>query len=386
MKHFWYSGPEAAIPWYIPALSLFAANSALGPPPPPTMLWLRPEQLAFARRVVAAANLDVVSIGTPAKGRSDALASEFGVGGQTDLRAAVAACDVPLLLMLDTGDFGATANDEDARAILAAAARGVKIASLVPLPASVQILSRQAWLGERAMVDAGACDRVHLLATPRSLTRVRDAISAIEQDDLPRHVSLRVWGRAGEHNLANLLVGGLDLVTHVLGSPESVDCVYTSAQMTSGLHALPGESLHNTSESLHGDCACVLRFTSGAAASLDISSAAGGFGLEFTMLGEFGRISVRHDGLGSELLWLGAQGEAVEIPVKARDASTPEGREHAGSLAGLIADELTSLLHDESRGLPRVEMAEVLPLAQAALLSARTGQGESPELFARILE
>jgi hypothetical protein len=144
--------------------------------------------------------------------------------------------------------------------------------------------------------------------------------------------------------------------------------------------------LHNTSESLHGDCACVLRFTSGAAASLDISSAAGGFGLEFTMLGEFGRISVRHDGLGSELLWLGAQGEAVEIPVKARETSTPYGREHAGSLAGLIADELTSLLHDESRGLPRVEMAEVLPLAQAALLSARTGQGESPELFARILE
>ncbi len=361
---------------YLVHVDLFATP----PPATPALLWLRPEQVAFARAIAAAANLRYVGVGTPAKGRADALASDLNAAAHTDLRAAMAACDVPLFLVLDAGDFGAIASDEDPRAILAAAARNVKIAALSPLPASVQLLARGswgAWQGQRTMVDTDAVDRIHLLATPTALATVRDAISAIEHDEPPRHVGLRINARADEHNLGGLLLGALDCITRVLPSPESIDCVYTSSQMTPALHALPGESLHD----IQGDAACLLRFTTGASASIDVSSAAGGFSLELTMLGAFGRITVRHDGITPSFLWLSATGEEVETPRPARDTTTPL----AGTLAALIATELNSLLHDESRGLPHTDIATVLPIAQAALLSARTSQPESPELFLRIL-
>lgn len=367
------SPPAAWISWYRSLVDLFATPS----PATPALLWLRPEQVAFARAIAAAANLRFVGVGTPAKGRADALASDFSAAAHTDLRAAMAACDVPLFLILDAGDFGAIASDEDPRAILAAAARSVKIATLSPLPASVQLLARGswgAWQGQRTMVDAGAVDRVHLLATPTALASVRDAISAIEQDEPPRHVGLRIWSRGDEHNLGGLLMGALDCITRVLPAPESIDCVYTSNQMTSAMHALPGESLHD----LHGDAACLLRFTTGASASVELSNAAGGFGLELTMLGTFGRITVRHDGISPQFLWLSATGEEVETPKPAAPA-------HAGTLAALVATELTTLLHDESRGLPTADIPAVLPIAQAALLSARTGQPEDPRLFERIM-
>ncbi len=354
-------------------VDLFATPS----PATPALLWLRPEQVAFARAIAAAANLRYVGVGTPAKGRADALASEFSATAHTDLRAAMASCDVPLFLILDAGDFGAIASDEDPRAILAAASRNVTIATMSPLPASVQLLARGswgAWQGQRHMVDAGAVDRIHLLATPTALATVRDAISAIEHDEPPRHMGLRISARADEHNLGGLLLGALDCITRVLPSPESIDCVYTSSQMTAALHALPGESLHD----IQGDAACLLRFTTGASASVDVSSAAGGFSLELTMLGAFGRITVRHDGFAPSFLWLSATGEEVETP-------KPTAPAHAGTLAALVAAELTTLLHDEARGLPQADIATVLPIAQAALLSARTSQPESPDIFLRIL-
>jgi hypothetical protein len=339
------------------------------------LVWLAPQQVGAARAIVAAANLRCVVAGTSVKGRADAVASEFGCASATDVRAALAACQSPLALILDCGDFGSRLGDEDARAILSASARGVKIASLVPLPTSVQVLAQGSWKSARQMVDSGACERVHVLGIPRALARVRDAMNAIEADGEPRHVGVRLWSGAHERDASGLLVGGLDFVHELLGECESIDCVYASGEQAIGLHALPGETL----EQLRGDCSCVLRFTNGASASVDVSSCAGAAGLEITLLGTFGRLHVRQDGHAGEIVWLSSSGDVIEVP----QPRLPRDAKH--SFASQIAEEITTLLQDEARGLPSLDVAALLPIAQAALLSARTGQPESPSLFSRVL-
>ncbi|MCA9298966.1 MAG: hypothetical protein KDA28_07860, partial [Phycisphaerales bacterium] len=166
-----------------------------------------------------------------------------------------------------------------------------------------------------------------------------------------------------ETTLGALTYSIMDLTRFLLGDAESIDATYVEPSHGRGLHALPGESLRD----LRGDLGAHLRFPDGRCATLVASDQAGRFELEIHAIGSSGRLEINARGVD----WIGPSGEVIDHasndPV---DAPT------------IVAEALASRLEGGIEA--PVDDAGVLSLAQAALLSARTGQPESPATIRRM--
>lgn len=334
------------------------------PSPRRAAVWLSPEQLPLIRQVADAAALSIVVAGTPARGKSGQIAGELGVPAADDLRAALATADCDLFLIADPGDFGAGEDGGDAGAVHAAQARGVRIAALEPIPATPQALV-QSWRGSEGGVSLA--DGVPPCGLLSGLSPFREPAELLDAFGPVRSLSVQAWSRPEEGSLGAQMYSALDLVRRLTGEPETIDAAYVAPQQGSGVHALPGESLR----ALDGDMTANCRFADGRCATVFVSSHAGRWGHAVTLLGRGGRAMVVDGGVD----WVGLDGVVHEGPKRRR---TPM----AGS-AQVIVDALTRLLDPGTPGGPS-EHAGVLAMCHAALLSCRTGQGESPATIRRM--
>src|SRR5690606_29923013 len=120
-----------------------------------------------------------------------------------------------------------------------------------------------------------------------------------------------------------------------------------------------------------------LRFDDGRTASLVASDHAGRWNRTVTLLGEGGRLRLFDDGFE----WIDPGGEKV-------DSSRASTREAPGAWGAhevaAIADDLSRRLDPAIPAVGPVDHASVLALCQATLLSARTGQCESPASIHRM--
>lgn len=348
-----------------------APSPANAPPttePRDAIVWLLPEQAEFVRRVAAAAGLRIVRAGSPIRGQSGAVAGEFSAPPADDLRAVLANEAPRLVWILAPGDFGSA---EDAAAVLAAHQRGVKIATLEPIPASALDLAASGWAGE---VPPRPVDLLRFVPLARLSAPFRDAAEVLEQFGPARAVSIEWWCTPAEGSLGARIFGAMEMALTLLGEPETIDAAYVAPALGRGVHALPGETLRD----LHGDMTANLRFADGRAAGIVVSNRAGRWNRTTTLLGPGGRLRIFDDGFE----WVGPDGAKIdESRPQRRSRGAAAGTAHA---VATLADALGRLLDPAIPDPGPLDHAPILAMGQAALLSARTGMGESPATIARM--
>ncbi|CAN5711494.1 hypothetical protein BH11PLA1_BH11PLA1_10750 [soil metagenome] len=385
-----------------------------------------------------------------------------------DLRAALAGAAPGVFFIADLGAFGTAADPAlrlaDFDLLANCRTRGVRVATLEPLPASLIELM------ETGPADAGAQgpillgsvgtlrrseERGTLWSTPlpcaRMLRGVRAALDVRDSLGAVRAVSIECLGRPEHGTLGTRLLDGLDLIHLFLGEPDTLEA-HASAPAEPGVRATPGDTLRG----LDGDISALLRFGGGKSATLFASCRAGAFAIRATVLGAHGSITVSD----AEFAWRDASGKVLETfqsvameprlrredaprrlsagsggaggaagaatPSPAGAAAKKRQRTKKGSaaepmllspeslsaalgvapppppvkavesgervdqrFAALLAEQLR-IAANESGGATLIPTsggasgAMVLAMAQAALLSCRTGEGESPATMLRI--
>lgn len=352
------------------AVPEFGSIRHMAPAKPTTpkrvICWLDTAQAPLVREVAAAANIKIVGAGSPTRAQSGAVATELSTEPVDDLRVALTDAHADAVFIAALGDFGRSDAASDAPALLAARARGVEVISLEPFPVSAIDLATRGWL------DIGQgirpADATRLVPLPRNARSFRDATEVLAILGEVRSVAIEALGSVVHGSLAARLIAALDTVALLMGEPESIDAVYCSPAKTPGLHALPGETLAN----LHGDMAISLRFSGGRAATILASDHAGAWSFTCTAIGTGGRLRLHDHGFDL----FAHDGARVDEAVHRRPSKA------APSLAAAaIADAISRTLDPQIPDAGPMDWAGVLSMAQAALLSSRTGQGESPATF-----
>jgi hypothetical protein len=331
-------------------------------------VWLAPGQLPFVRRVAEAAGLSFVVAGSSTRGQSMHMAAQLDAAAGDDLRAALATAECELFLIADPGTFGA--GGQDASAVGAARARGVRVATIEPIPSTPMELTARGWLepadGVRPAEAVTFCGSLSRLTPFRDSSALLDAFGPI------RAASVEAWAGVDEASTGARLYAAIELVRRLLGEPESIDAGYVGPSRIPGVHSLPGESLRG----LHGDVTAHCRFADGRAATVCVSDCAGRWGHGVTLLGPAGRVRV----LDGTVEWVGPDGAEHEVPRYRRGRS---GGRPSSSATDDVAEAVVRLLASDASDLP-IDHAGVLCMCHAALLSCRTGQPESPATIRRM--
>ncbi|MBM4108667.1 MAG: hypothetical protein FJ255_07620 [Phycisphaerae bacterium] len=330
-------------------------------PKPTVAAWLRPEQCDLVEQAVRLAGLRLQGVGTPARGQAPALASRLDCAPLDDLRAALAEAKGGVFLLADPDEFGGTASPDDARAILAARERGVRTLTIEPLPSNALLLNPGGWLD--APTQAPPAEFVPL---PRALRALRQAVEPLQAFRPPSLLAVQSLSRPHEGSLAARLFAAMDLVRGVMGEPETIDAAYSSPP--AGPPSPPGESLRT----LTGSMTANLRFAGGRSACVVAGDRAGRWNTTATLIAAAGRLAIYDDGLE----WIGPDGGKLD---QQRGAARGRGKPRSVDPAvAALADALDQAAAMGPALDPPFDMPAVFCMAQAAILSARTGQPESP--------
>lgn len=330
------------------------------PTGPSATLWLRAAQIPLARRLAAGAGLTIRRAGGPETGQTARIAAELSAEPVDDLRVALASAADESVILLDASGLGAGEPwSFQERVLTAARARGARVITLEPLPASLLELSDGVSQARRGPDDEPesedpAARLVPDLVRPASLGRLDGALRAMLDEWAAsgsiRSLTVESVGDRDSGSLGMRLWDAMDLVALLMGEPDAIYGVYSGVDSGRNLHVLPGEGLRG----LHGDLTANLRFADGRGATVLASDQARVLCWRLTAVGPGGVLR--------------AQGPAA-------------GCEDA---AGALAPGVGMLARGDDRHLEGIDVARVLSMAQAALLSARTGEPESPDLVRRM--
>jgi predicted dehydrogenase len=334
------------------------------------LVWLSGEQTELARAALERAGVLAVLAGSPDRGQTRGVADALGCDAADDLRAAITETQADLVLLMSPGDFGADPS-RDARCVRGAAQRRTRFASMEPIPASALEVSDPE-------EGPGLGELIRPVPMPRSHAVWRDASEVLSHFGAVRTAAVSCFAEhaRGDGSLGAQLVAALDLLHGIMGEPETIDASYAASVGAYGAGSVspsspPGETLRG----LHGDVTGNLRFSSGRTAAIAVSDQGGRFCRQTTILGEGGRLRVFDDGFE----WIGADGEKIDQH-RASTREDPRPRNHA---VEALADAIKRLCDPNLAEPPGIAPA-VLAMAQAAILSARTGQRESPETIRRM--
>lgn len=332
-----------------------------------TIVWLETAQAAMVRRIADRAHLDIVAAGGPDRGGPGSCAQELGVEPVGDLRAVLASSQADLIWIAAPGEFGIDPDGADTAALLSAASRSVTVATLEPIPASALMLASGRW--QRAEHGRTPIETIRVLPLMRHGRAMREGVEVLEQLGRPRTCAIQAWCRPEQGSLGARLFSALDQIVALMGEPESVDAAYAWPGTSPSLHALPSETLAD----LQGDLTCNLRFADGRAACIAASNQAGRWSHRLTVIAQQGRLEIDD----ASFLWYapdGAQSDAWHED------------EAEGSLGERVIARALAQLVDSAMPKPApCDVAGILAVAQAALLSARTGQTESPATIRQIV-
>lgn len=334
------------------------------------LVWLAPEQGDMVAGVLDRLGVRAAGVGGTVRGRSGGIARTLGAPVVEDLRAALAGEPYDVVWIACAGDFGRDANASDVSAILEARSRGVRILASEPLPASALDLHAGAWLRARHGVSAAACVRfVPLARGGTGFVALREVLGSFGR---VHSISMEFASRGDEASLGAHLFSALELIAELLGEAESVDAAYHMPAPAGALRLLPGETLAD----LHGTISAHLRFGDGRGISLLASDRGAYWTRGVTIIGDGGQIRACDDSLE----WVDPTGEIVE------SSSVPPGEVPSVRDAGEreIARAIRGILEDHPSEARPAEIAPALAMGQAALLSVRTGQSESPGTIRRM--
>lgn len=328
--------------------------------PPRCVVWTTPDQAPVLAEVLGGAGIELAGAGCADPARTGQVATALGCEPVDDLRQALCHFDADLVLLGDPGSFGEEASDADLDSLRAAHARNLCVATIEPIPATA---SGFAGTGFAEALHQGVLGS---LATFAPVTRYRPIInelaSVLDTYAPLRSCSINIAGPAALGSLGSRLFDTLDLVRWLVGVPSIIEAAYISPSAGRGMHPLPGHTLRN----LHGEITMNLRFSDGRCSAVYLSDQLAHTTLNMSIIGLEGHIAL--DGNG--FVWTNPAGEPVDThKCEASDID-------AGRLA--LQTQLNDLCSGVVPTRPPIDYAAVLSMTHAALLSTRTGQGESP--------
>jgi hypothetical protein len=327
---------------------------------PRCVVWTTPEQAPVLADALRDAGIELIGAGCPDPARTGQVASALGCQPVDDLRQALCTHEADLMLLGSPGVFGEQAIDADLESLRAAHARNLCVATIEPIPATAA-----------GFAGTGFAEALHQgllgsLAGFVPLTRYRPIInelaSVLETFAPLRSCAITSAGPAQLGSLGARLFDTLDLVRWLVGVPSIIEAAYISPSAGRGMHPLPGQTLRN----LHGEITMNLRFSDGRCATVYLSDQLGSTVLDMTMISAEGHIRLDQHGF----LWTNAEGEHVDTHC-AETLPCDAGR-HA------LQTQLIDLCSGVVPSRPPIDYSAVLSMTHAALLSTRTGQGESP--------
>lgn len=322
---------------------------------------MRPEQESAAQHLAERLSLDVVAAGIPGAA-SVRRARLLGQESVDDFRRTIAEHPDAMLIML--------ALDDDEREALCApnalprgmAESRAPIISAEPIAPTLTVVRELSedhapWLTRFRRVPS-------MLLSPAGAA----AMASLESFGRIRSIDLAARTGANEVSLAALLLDAMELIAATLGEPETIDASLSGPDAPSGLRLTPGDSL----PLIAGDLTAHLRFADDRAAAVSLSDRAGSWFRGATLLGHGG--CIRFDDLSFE--WNDQSGAMLD---ESR-AEAPEGPLHQW----LLVEQVRAIIEDRAERTPPPRLIEAYALAEAALLSARTGQPESPATIRRM--
>ncbi len=343
------------------------------------LVWLDEGQVALVRNVAEVARLRVVSAGCSGRGRSAAVAEALGSEPFADLRQAISTAEV------DVAFFASAAGEEgkgpspldDAESLRIAGERGVALVSLEPSPSSVALSQR----ATKALTGVGRAEGsaiVKFVPSTRRTKGFRAAREVLEAVGPARTVSISQRSSGTQGSLAAKLYDAMLTLLLLQGEPEVIDASNSGPDTSGGVHLAPGENLRT----LRGDLTANVRFGSGRSASIVLSESAGRWFRGVTVISRGG--CVRMDDKSFEVI--DAAGRTTD---RSRTRLTTGGHtdpdatpETGGALA--IGEQIAAILEGRAESESAVERETALAMCEAALLSARTGQGEAPATILRM--
>jgi len=393
------------------------------------VVWLAPEQAAFVGQVAQRAGVRIHAAGSPVPGRSAevalALAAEpihdlrtflntlSRVGGSAGGAAAAGGGGVggggvgggADASRIQTVWIASIANNEvigdhavlkELRACLRA---GVQVVTSQALPSSVleyAAPSDQPGVAgvETASVggDPGALSRARM-DWPQFFPLFRAGKFWLDAQDFladfgpVRTAHFESLGLHPESSLGSRLLDAMDAVRGLLGEPEDVFAAHVvppgisaSPAANSGPGSLRALAHGPGAPGLRGTMSVSMRFSDGRAASALVSDVGGRWSRSITLLGDptvakGGRLRVGD----SSMEWTGAEGEILE---------SSRARRRSLKLSPAV-DVFAELLGEPGRRrlatLSPMNHLGTLAMTGAALLSARTGEPEAPQMIRRMV-
>ena len=304
------------------------------------IIWIRPDQTEMIRKTAVKACLKIVAAGSGKTGQSSGVARDLEADSAIDdMRQALAEVPADLILLGDISGI-----DPPVITYLRKLQnQGIKVFSLEPLPGTLMEMTE--------IEERGAAE---LLPMMRHSPGFIAAESLLESFGEIRCVNISFRAGTGEGSLAARLFSAFDIIERLCGTPETIDAVLVG-NTGSIPEKLPGINGHLTAN---------LRYADNQAACIAVSDQAGKWSRGVTILGEGGCLRV--DDIAAE--WIGLDGNIVD------EAVTTE----ISDLSDLLAKHVDRALNTTSTVIPPPRHATILALCEAALLSARTGQNESP--------
>ncbi|MEM0983555.1 MAG: hypothetical protein AAGI17_06375 [Planctomycetota bacterium] len=293
------------------------------------------------------------------------LSESLGCDPIEDLRAAIGSIEADAFLILDPIGYGDREDPADAEAVLRAAERGAHVISAAPLPGSLAEIPGARWL--HAERGVRAIDRVRLAPLPRRSRvwpEVAELIPEIGPIDAAR---IHTATRPGGTNLGTCLLAAIDLLCGVLGEPERID----AALVGHGLRHGRRRSLR----SIEGDLHALARFGDGRAATITATDRTAHWTWSAELRGPQGTIAVTPEGFIFDHATAGRDQRLLEP-----HAVTLE--EPWGSFARYVRERVAT---GASADAPH-DLETMLCVADAALLSAATGEPASPATARRAID
>jgi len=319
-------------------------------------LWAHPSQVDLAQEALREAKRSCTLVGTPRQTDAPALGRALDCPHAESFRDLLRS-SAPCVLALAPppradGEIHGAALHEMRE-------RGARLLTLEPFPSSVR--------------DAVAVMHAELGATvlPAPLLRRspggRAALDALETFGPVRVVAVSGLCAAGQGTLASRLVDAMDWILSVLGEPETIDACAHGPRSAAGLMLAPGDSL----ATLTGDMTAHLRFSTGASATMTLSDRSGRWFRGATLHGDAGVLRVVDRGLE----WLDERGGTT-------DRTGADAEESSAACA--LAQALREAMDEHAKRDRPFDFLRTLAMAEAAVLSARTGQAESPATVLRM--
>jgi len=331
------------------------------------VVWIDPEQTPTLKRVLSRADIELVGAGSQDSARTGQVATDLGCAPIDDLRHALTSSEADLLILANPGVFGAQAQDADLDALKAAHTRNLCVATLEPIPAAAHEIAGTSFA--EALQTGSLNELVRLMPLSRHTPMIVELYTLLETFAPIRSCNITIGVSQTLGSLGARLFDALDLIRSLVGVPAMIDAAYISPAAGRGLHPLPGQTLRN----LHGEFTTNLRFSDGRCASMLITDQIAGASLTMTLLSSEGTIVVNNDGFK----WYNTTGEQIDsYTAPSTDIDPAEDA---------LAAQLIELCSGVGPKRAPIDYASVLAMTHATLLSARTGQSESPRAVEHLL-